>query len=157
MGKSVKRGEYITSLTRLSNDLSIPVRQLRTSLKRLMKTGEIYTQTTNKYTKITVLNYDSYQVDEVKKKKKATRRRQADDTQTTEIIKNIRNKENNKTMIERCKKDIMWKETTAMHFSLSISKIDCALNKFEEVITITDENKSTMRDLKSHLYKIQYR
>ena len=38
----------------------------------------------------------------------------------------------------------MWKETTAMHFSLSISKIDSALNKFEEVLTITDENKYKM-------------
>lgn len=150
MGKSVKRGEYITSLTRLSNDLNIPVRQLRTSLKRLVKTQEIDTQTTNKYTKVTILNYDSYQVDEVKKKKQATRKRQTKDTQTTEISKNIRSKENNKTMIEQCKQDVMWKETTAMHFSLSISKIDNALNKFEEVLTITDEKKSTMRDLKSH-------
>jgi hypothetical protein len=150
MGKSVKRGEYITSLNRLSNDLNIPVRQLRTSLKRLVKTKEIDTQTTNKYTKVTILNYDSYQVDEVKKKKQATRKRQTKDTQTTEIIKNIRNKENNKTMIEQCKSDNMWKETTAMHFSLPISKIDTALDKFEQVLTITDEKKSTMRDLKSH-------
>jgi len=150
MGKSVKRGEYITSLNRLSNDLNIPVRQLRTSLKRLVKTKEIDTQTTNKYTKVTILNYDSYQVDEVKKKKQATRKRQTKDTQTTEIIKNIRNKENNKTMIKQCKSDNMWKETTAMHFSLPISKIDTALDKFEQVLTITDEKKSTMRDLKSH-------
>lgn len=150
MGKSVKRGEYITSLTRLSNDLNIPVRQLRTSLKRLVKTGEIDTQTTNKYTKVTILNYDSYQVDEVKKKRKATSKRQTKDTQATKISKNIINKEDNNSMIKKCKTDMMWKETTAMHFKLPISKIDSALDKFLEVLTITDENKNNMRDLKSH-------
>lgn len=150
MGKSVKRGEYITSLTRLSSDLNIPVRQLRTSLKRLVKTGEIDTQTTNKYTKVTILNYDSYQVDEVKKKKEATRKRQAIDTQPTEISKNIRKKEDNKTMIDICKADIIWKETTAMHFSLTLSKIDVALDKFLQVLTITDEKKTSMRDLRTH-------
>ncbi len=150
MGKSVKRGEYITSLTRLSSDLNIPVRQLRTSLKRLVKTGEIDTQTTNKYTKVTILNYDSYQVDEVKKKKEATRKRQTIDTQPTEISKNIRKKEDNKTMIDICKADIIWKETTAMHFSLTLSKIDVALDKFLQVLTITDEKKTSMRDLRTH-------
>tara|TARA_R110000737_G_scaffold350940_1_gene391551 strand:- start:1957 stop:2568 length:612 start_codon:yes stop_codon:yes gene_type:complete len=150
MGKSVKRGEYITSLTRLSSDLNIPVRQLRTSLKRLVKTGEIDTQTTNKYTKVTILNYDSYQVDEVKKKKEATRKRQTIDTQPTEISKNIRKKEDNKTMIDICKSDIIWKETTAMHFSLTLSKIDVALDKFLQVLTITDEKKTSMRDLRTH-------
>lgn len=150
MGKSVKRGEYITSLTRLSSDLNIPVRQLRTSLKRLVKTGEIDTQTTNKYTKVTILNYDSYQVDEVKKKKEETRKRQTIDTQPTEISKNIRKKEDNKTMIDICKADIIWKETTAMHFSLTLSKIDVALDKFLQVLTITDEKKTSMRDLRTH-------
>ena len=115
-----------------------------------MKTGEIDTQSTNKYTKVTILNYDSYQVDEVKKKKIATRKRQTTDTQSTEISKNIRKKEDNKTMIETCKADIIWKETTAMHFSLSLSKIDIALDKFLQVLTITDEKKNNMRDLRTH-------
>ena len=150
MGKSVKRGEYITSLTRLSNDLNLPVRQLRTSIKRLVKTGEIDTQTTNKYTKVTILNYDSYQIDEVKNKKTPPRKRQTNDTQTTKINKNIINKENNKEMIEKCKADLIWKEATAIHFSFDLDKIDVALDKFCQVLTITDEVKTNMRDLKSH-------
>jgi DNA-binding transcriptional regulator PaaX len=77
MGKSVNKGEYITSLSRISSDLDIPVRQVRTAIKRLKDTGEIDTQTTNKYTKITICNYESYQVEEPRKKAKATRKRQA--------------------------------------------------------------------------------
>ena len=85
MGQSVERGQYMTSLSRLSRDLSISVRQVRTALSRLEKTGEIDTQTTNKSTLITICNYGSYQIDESKVKKKATRKRQADDKKTTDI------------------------------------------------------------------------
>ena len=72
MGVSVKKGQYITSLTRLSKDLDIPIRQLRTSLKRLQRTGEITTDATNKYTLITIANYSSYQVEESAQKKPVT-------------------------------------------------------------------------------------
>jgi len=86
MGRSVSKGEYITSLSRLSSDLDIPVRQIRTALKRLTKTGEIDTQTTNKYTKVTICNYDSYQIEGVVQKKKSTRKRQTKDKPKTRII-----------------------------------------------------------------------
>ena len=69
MGKSVERGQYITSLSRLSRDLNISIRQVRTAFSRLEKTGEIDTQSSNKSTLVTILNYDSYQIDESKVKK----------------------------------------------------------------------------------------
>ena len=79
MGKSVSRGEYITSLSRISSDLNIPIRQVRTAIKRLKETGEIDTQTTNKYTKVTICKYESYQLDERVSNPKKTINRQAND------------------------------------------------------------------------------
>ena len=79
MGNEVSRGQYMTSLSRLSRDLNLSTRQVRTALSRLEKTGEIDTQTSNRATLITICNYDGYQVEERPKKRK----RQTSDKQPT--------------------------------------------------------------------------
>jgi len=61
MGQKIEKGQMITGLNSLKNDTGISIQTLRTCLKRLEKSGEINTQTTNKYTIITVCNFDSYQ------------------------------------------------------------------------------------------------
>lgn len=151
MGKSVNRGEYITSLSRISNDLGIPVRQVRTSLNRLKQTGEIDTQTTNKYTIVTICNYESYQVDESKSKKKATRKRQADDTQATNINKKVIKKENkNNTFYKMCLAETSWIEVVCMQSGISKLQIEKLLQSFNNHLVMTDDVKSNMRDFKSH-------
>ena len=124
MGKAVKRGDYITSITRLSHDLGLTVRQVRTCLSRLKKTGEIDIQTSNRYTMITICNYESYQVEEPRKKVKATRKRQAVDTQTTDINKNIIKQENKNNMF-------LQNNNTLYQFNKdnSYTKINGILNK----------------------------
>ena len=108
MGKKVNRGEYMTSLSRLSSDLSIPVRQLRTALSRLKQTGEIDMQTTNKYTKITICNYDSYQVEEKSKKPKATSKRQA--VKVVNVVQDY---------VQKCLHDPSWTEVVCMQNNIS--------------------------------------
>lgn len=151
MGQSVVRGEYITSLSRLSSDLNIPIRQVRTSIKRLVNTGEIDTQTTNKYTKVTICNYESYQIEERKKVKKTTNKRQATDTQVTDINKNIRKKENNNNIFyENCLSDTSWSEIVCMQNSLTSINMKKLLGAFHNHLIMTDEVKSNMKDYKSH-------
>lgn len=60
-GIKIKRGELITSSKELSKASKLTVQELKTSLSKLQNTGEINKQTTNKFTKITICNYDSYQ------------------------------------------------------------------------------------------------
>ena len=151
MGQSVERGQYITSLSRLSRDLSISVRQVRTALSRLEKTGEIDTQTTNKSTLITICNYGSYQIDESKVKKKATRKRQAVDKQTTDINKIERKEEgNNNTYYEKVRKEEIWVSQVGMQYHTTKSTILNALEKFTNHLNITQDEKRTTRDFKSH-------
>ncbi len=57
----VKRGQLITSRNKLSEETGVPEKVVRTILKRLQKTGEIVVETTNKYSLITICNYDKYQ------------------------------------------------------------------------------------------------
>lgn len=60
-GVKIKRGQILTGLHKLNEKTKISIRTLRTCLDRLHKTGEIDIQTTNKYSIITILNYESYQ------------------------------------------------------------------------------------------------
>lgn len=60
-GKTIKRGQLITSRTRLANEVGTSEQQTRTCLERLQSSGEITCEATNRYTIITICNYDSYQ------------------------------------------------------------------------------------------------
>ena len=151
MGTSVSRGEYITSLTRISSDLNIPIRQVRTAIKRLKQTGEIDTQTTNKYTKVTICNYESYQIDDATSKKKTTRKRQTKDTQTTKINKNIIIKENNNnSFLKEALSNVSWVEVVCMQNSITKGQLSKLMDTFHNHLIMTDEVKFNVKDYKSH-------
>lgn len=60
-GVSIKRGQILTGLHKLNERTKISIQTIRTCLERLKRTGEINIQTTNQYSIITILNYESYQ------------------------------------------------------------------------------------------------
>jgi len=60
-GKIIKRGSFITSIEHLALESGLTMQQTRTVLDKLINTGEINKQTTNKYTLITVNKYNEYQ------------------------------------------------------------------------------------------------
>lgn len=60
-GQEVKKGSVITSLESLASPLGISIQRVRTALNHLQKTGEIEKISTNKNTKIIVVNYSLYQ------------------------------------------------------------------------------------------------
>lgn len=60
-GKEIPRGSFITSVKKLSIELGLTEDEVKTALKHLIKTGELTKQTTNKYTVISVSNYEFYQ------------------------------------------------------------------------------------------------
>lgn len=68
-GILIKRGDKITSIQHLSEETSLTNKQIRLSLKKLEKTGEIKTKKTNKYTAVTLVKYNDYQTCEEKKGK----------------------------------------------------------------------------------------
>lgn len=60
-GEPIERGALITSVAKISADTGLSDRQVRTALSHLVSTGEIIMKTTNKWTKITICKYDTYQ------------------------------------------------------------------------------------------------
>ncbi len=63
-GIEVKRGSIITSLSKLSEETGLTVKQVRKSLERLIETSEITKETTNRYTLISIVKYADYQFNE---------------------------------------------------------------------------------------------
>ena len=93
-GKTIKRGQFITSQSKLANSLKLSIMQIRNSLKKLKTTGEITVYTTADYSVITVNLYDSYQdKEQAKEQTKDTTNEQANNrlTTTTNNDNNISN------------------------------------------------------------------
>ena len=60
-GIIIKRGQILIGRKDLSKKLNISEQSVRTFIKRLKSTSEITIKSTNKYSVITICNYDSYQ------------------------------------------------------------------------------------------------
>lgn len=110
-GEVIKRGQLMTSISRLHDETNIPVSTIRRCLKKLENTGEITIETTNKFSLVTICHYDCYQVNEQASEqteeqseeqsdkqssdKQATNKRQTDEQQLKNI-KNIKKDKNDK-------------------------------------------------------------
>lgn len=83
-GETIKRGEFVTSIATLAGELGMTFQQVRTALDKLKSTNEITSRTTNKFTIVTISNYDKYQVKEKgKQQTKQQRKQQTNNKQTT--------------------------------------------------------------------------
>lgn len=61
-GLTIRRGQILTSRERLAKVTGLSEQTVRTCISRLKSTSEITSKSTNKFTLITISNYDRYQV-----------------------------------------------------------------------------------------------
>lgn len=94
-GVVIEPGQFITSYQKLSEQLPLSVRQIRTALNKLKSTGELTIKSTSKYSMISVTNWVEYQTNDKQTGKQATSKRQSNDNQMT--TNNNENNDNNKT------------------------------------------------------------
>jgi hypothetical protein len=99
-GHTVKRGQWITGRKKLSEITGVSERSIRTILVRLTNSGELTIKPTNKFSLITVVNWDSYQIDDNQSDQLDASNRPATDQQPT-TNKNDKNEENEKEDIYR--------------------------------------------------------
>lgn len=96
-GITCKRGQVITGLHKINQQTSLPIQKIRTSIKRLKSTNEITTKSTNKFTIITLNNWDDYQLELTSKStSKLTNNQQTTNKQltTNKNYKNVKNDKN---------------------------------------------------------------
>ena len=63
-GEVVPRGSFVTSLSKMAKGAGLTVQQTRTALDNMQLTQEVTSKSTNKYTLVTITNYERYQVSE---------------------------------------------------------------------------------------------
>ncbi len=98
-GHEIKRGDIVTGLFQLFEDTGISIQSIRTSLERLKQTGEITIKTTNRFSIITLCNYEIYQSTEEESNKQLTNDQQTSNKQVT-TSKELKNDKNN-TIVEK--------------------------------------------------------
>jgi hypothetical protein len=98
-GIKLNRGQLITGLNQLNKETKISIQTIRSCLKKLEKTGEINRETNNRFSLITICNYDSYNNEEQPTNKQGnnqpTSNQQATNKQPT-TNKNDKNDKNDK-------------------------------------------------------------
>ena len=80
-GIEVPRGSFVMSLEGFSKKCGVTIKQLRTCLEKLEKTGEITKKSTNRFTVISVCNYCKYQDEGQTDDKQRANEGQTDDKQ----------------------------------------------------------------------------
>lgn len=128
-GIVIKRGQFVTSLRKMSQQTDLTIQQVRTCLERLFLTNEITKTSNNKYTVITIKNYDKYQDLNKYLNKRITNEQQTNNKRitTTENNKNNKNiKNNNNIIINIC-------DFVEQNFGRSLSPIE-----YEEILNWED-------------------
>ena len=87
-GKTLQRGQLLTTLPQLATDNQQTIQQARTSLSHLISTGEITVESNNRYRIITVVKYDDYQVDNRQINRQTTGKQQAEQQAEQQLYKN---------------------------------------------------------------------
>ena len=106
MGIKLKRGQLVTGRKKLSEETGLTEREVRTTIKRLENDQQIKVETTNKYSIVTLCNYEVWQGPKNKNDQQMTSKtpneRPADDH--IQINKEDNNKEKEDTNVSPKKK-----------------------------------------------------
>ena len=82
-GMNVKRGQFVTSVQSLSRISGLSTQKVRTAISHLKSTNEITITSNNRYSVITIINYDEYQNVTNKPTSKLTGKQQTNNKQIT--------------------------------------------------------------------------
>lgn len=82
-GIIIHAGSFVTSYSKLAQDLKLSERNIRTAINRLKSTGELTHSTTSRYSIITVNNWNEYQSGDTRIDTQLTGCRQTSDRQVT--------------------------------------------------------------------------
>ena len=155
-GIEVKRGQLIVTSPMIQEALNLSEQRTRTCIERLKSTGEITTKSTNKYTIVTICNYDRYQADDFSSNGQNNRQSngQTTDKQRTKQrtsngqlydklnVSNNNNNNNNNNNISVCDNDALTREDKERDLIFSIFFLKNFINPAAEVDRFYDNYES---------------
>ena len=166
-GKTIGKGELITSIAHLAAETGLSEREVRTALNHLKSTGEITMQSTNRYTLINVVNWGKYQdydtdsdkQNDTQADNQPTISRQTTDKQATTTEQ--RNKETKEQYIESRAKSTRFVPPTVQEVAEYIAEKNYVVNAQRFVDFYESKNwfvgKNKMKDWKAAVRSWQSR
>lgn len=156
-GYEVKKGQVLTSYESLSKETGLTIMQVRTAIKKLIKTGEISQKITNRFSIITICNYENYQCNDDDEQQPNNKQ-----ITTNKNNKNIKNDKNISFLLEKVepknvclffsKQSREWIDNAEM--TLRIGKDDAKLNSlvidFQSHLISSGAVAETEKETKSH-------
>lgn len=103
-GENISRGSFVSSLQILSNETSLSIREVRTAISHLEKTGELTVKRHAKFSVFIINNYSHFQTSDTQ----STSERQTSDTQSTTIEEKKEGKKE-RNNIYTCAFEEFWK------------------------------------------------
>lgn len=107
-GIEIQKGQLITGRNSLSIQTGLSPQSVRTCIKRLKSTNEITIKSTNKFSIITIVNWEDYQVKSTSKSTNNLTNNQPAINQQSTTNKNVKNDKNNK---EDTSKEVVTQQT----------------------------------------------
>ena len=93
-GIDIKRGQRLTSISALSKETSLTIKNIRTAIKRLKSTNEVASYSTAQHTVFTMVNYDLYQEEASETANQGqTKGKQGATNKNVKNEKNVKNKD----------------------------------------------------------------
>ncbi|NNF85107.1 MAG: hypothetical protein HKM26_01045 [Winogradskyella sp.] len=136
----------------MAANLGLSVQSIRTALSKLKETGYIKIKTTNRFTLITVVNYDEYQTAKSKNNKpinrQTTERQQSKNKQSTTTKEGNKEKKVNKEKIEVRLKNFKKLVFEHSQYDLKI------LNSFYDYWSELNRSKTKMRCEKDDFFNV---
>lgn len=135
----VKRGTFVTSIAKLSSDLGLSPKKIRTSIRHLTETKEVSIKANRNYTLITVNKYDSYQFTEEEGKQRANQGQiRGEQRATTNNTNNI-NKEISTSSLPKLLDDQIWTEHLAMSSGKTIREVQSIMREYVKFLKDSGE------------------
>lgn len=154
-GIIIKRGQLVTSINSLSAELKLSNQQIRTALEKLVEGNYIKKSITNKYTLITLVNYDKYQSSNKSINKRnnnpVTTQQHSNNNPTTTTKQSNNNNNNNKETIEERELNFQNEIFKNPHYSNKI------LKSFFNYWTELNANTNKMRFEGEKFFEIEKR
>lgn len=146
---TVKRGQLITSIDKISKGTGTSTQQVRTILKKL-EGQEITSKSTNKYTLITILKYRDYQDNIIKTNKHSNKQLTNKQQTTNKQLTTNNNNKNDKNIEEDIYK---WREAGFENEVKEALKISSDSKTFNKIMNILTDDQ--IQNKKGYIYTLQ--
>lgn len=140
-GKTVKPGQLITSYSKLSSCLGMSVQTIRTCISKLKDTKELTSKSTNKYSVITLLNWENYQSHKTDQQAK----QQANQQPSNKPLTTTKEYKNNKNIIGDDSDSILISDFDLENCNLKDERrlpFEWAVKTYQAMKKVYPENKS---------------